>query len=108
MFEKLGARWGDDLVILGFPSLEFGSQEYAEDAKIAEFASSMNFPGILMKVGKVKGDAAPEVWKLMKTETGAKDPTWNFRGKFLVSKTGVVSTTTPGTVENDIEALMKE
>lgn len=61
-----------------------------------------------MKLGKIKGDTAPEVWKFMKSETKAKDPTWNFKGKFLVSKTGVVSTTTPDTVEEDIEALMEE
>ena len=61
-----------------------------------------------MKLGNIKGDSAPEVWKFFKSETGAKDPTWNFKGKFLVSKTGVVSTTSPATVEEDIEALMEE
>jgi glutathione peroxidase-family protein len=42
----------------------------------------------------------------MKEESGASDPTWNFNGKFLVSKTGVVSV--PKNVEKDIEALMHE
>ena len=42
----------------------------------------------------------------MKEQTGASDPTWNFRGKFLVSKTGQVSV--PKDVEAEIEALMKE
>jgi glutathione peroxidase len=107
-FETLGKRWGDDLVILGFPSLEFGRQEYDDDAKVAEFARSQKFPGILMKIGSVKGKNAPEVWKYMKAESGAKDPTWNFNGKFLVSKTGIVSKTTPGTLESDIDALMNE
>jgi glutathione peroxidase len=95
-------------VILGFPSREFGRQEFDDDAKVAEFAKSKNFPGILMKIGKVTGSDAAEVWKYMKAESGAKDPTWNFKGKFLVSKTGLVSTTTPGTLESDIEAMMKE
>lgn len=61
-----------------------------------------------MKVGNIKGDDAPDVWKLFKQETGAPDPTWNFKGKFLVSKSGVVSTTTPASVEEDIAALMEE
>ena len=104
--EKLGDRWGSDLVILGFPTREFGAQEYDDDAKIAQFAASQNFPGILMKLGKIKGKDAPEVWKFFKEQTGAKDPTWNFRGKFLVSKTGEVSV--PKNVEADIEALMSE
>jgi glutathione peroxidase-family protein len=61
-----------------------------------------------MKIGNVKGKNAPDVWKYMKAESGAKDPTWNFNGKFLVSKTGIVTKSTPGTLESDIEALMKE
>jgi len=107
-FEKLGQQWGDNLVIMGFPSREFGSQEYKTDAEIAEFAKSKNFPGILVKLGKVTGQDVPDLWKFLKAETGAKDPTWNFNGKFLVSKTGVVSITTAGSVESDTEKLMQE
>lgn len=105
-FEKLGERWGDDLVIMAFPSREFGQQEYADDDKICEFAATKNFPGILMKLGNVTGSNAPDVWKFMKEETGVADPTWNFKGKFLVSKSGTVSV--PSNVERDIEALMAE
>jgi glutathione peroxidase-family protein len=42
----------------------------------------------------------------MKKETGASDPTWNFNGKFLVSKSGKVSV--PRNVEAEIDALMLE
>ena len=106
LFEKLGQRWGDQLEILAFPSKEFGNQEFDSDAEIESFATKKNFPGTLLQLGKVKGDAAPAVWKYMKEQTGASDPTWNFRGKFLVSKTGQVSV--PKDVEAEIEALMKE
>jgi glutathione peroxidase-family protein len=58
-----------------------------------------------MKLGKILGDEAPEVWKFFKAETGAADPTWNFEGEFLVSKAGVVSVP-KGDVEAEIEALM--
>lgn len=92
--------------ILAFPSQEFGRQEYGTDAEIQAFADKKNFPGTLLKLGKVTGDAAPELWKYMKAQTRASDPNWNFRGKFLVSKTGEVSV--PTDVEADIEALMKE
>jgi glutathione peroxidase-family protein len=92
---------------LAFPSKEFGSQEYSTDEEIQAFAESKNFPGVLMKLGKVKGDGAQEVWKFMKQESGAKDPNWNFRGKFLVSKSGVVSAP-QGDVEEAIAALMEE
>jgi len=105
-FKQLDERWGDNLVIMAFPSREFGSQEYDNDEKIQKFAAGKGFPGVLAKLGNVLGDEAPEVWKHMKEESGASDPTWNFNGKFLVSKTGVVSV--PKNVEKDIEALMHE
>ncbi|OEU17063.1 putative glutathione peroxidase [Fragilariopsis cylindrus CCMP1102] len=106
-FASLHERWGGDkLSILGFPSREFGWQEFEKDEEIQEFAKSKNFPGILMKLGKIKGDEAPEVWKFFKDETGASDPMWNFRGKFLVSKNGEVSV--PTDLEADIERLMEE
>ena len=87
--------------------MEFGAQEYKSDEEVQKFAEGKNFPGTLMKLGKVLGDKAPDVWKFFKTETGAADPGWNFQGKFLVSKTGVVSVP-KGDVESAIEALMNE
>lgn len=95
-FEKLSEQWGsENLVIMAFPSREFGAQEFETNDKIQEFAASRNFPsndvGVLMALGKVTGDEASEVWKHMKEETGASDPSWNFGRKFLVSKTGAVS-----------------
>jgi len=91
---------------MAFPSREFGSQEFAKDEDIREFAASKGFPGVLMKLGKVLGNDAPEVWKYMKEASGASDPTWNFNGKFLVSKSGEVSV--PRNLERDIGALMEE
>lgn len=104
--ETLGQRWGNSLEILAFPSREFGWQEYETNEEIQAFAQSKNFPGTLLALGKVRGSDAPEVWRYMKEQTGASDPMWNFRGKFLVSKSGVVSV--PTDLEADIEALMKE
>jgi glutathione peroxidase-family protein len=104
--EKLGQRWGNELQMLAFPSREFGWQEFSDDADIQKFAQSKNYPGIVMKLGKIKGDEAPDVWKFFKEQTGASDPTWNFKGKFLVSKTGAVIV--PTDLEADIEKLMKE
>jgi glutathione peroxidase-family protein len=92
---------------MAFPTREFGSQEFKTDEEIQAFAAKKNFPGVLMKLGKVKGDEAPDVWKFFKQETGAADPTWNFKGKFLVSKTGAVSVP-KGDVEAAIAALMEE
>lgn len=87
-FRALGERWGDDLVILAFPSREFGAQEFPDNEGVQNFAAEQKFPGILMQLGKVNGPDASDIWKLMKSETGAPDPTWNFNGKFLISKDG--------------------
>eukprot|EP00567_Pseudictyota_dubia_P017355 CAMPEP_0197445768 /NCGR_PEP_ID=MMETSP1175-20131217/10912_1 /TAXON_ID=1003142 /ORGANISM="Triceratium dubium, Strain CCMP147" /LENGTH=151 /DNA_ID=CAMNT_0042976785 /DNA_START=57 /DNA_END=512 /DNA_ORIENTATION=- len=97
----------DELAILAFPSREFGAQEYKDDADIAKFAASRNFPGILMKLGSVRGSDAPDVWRHMRDATGSSDPRWNFSSKYLVSKSGEVSVP-KGDVESAIEALMKE
>jgi len=105
-FESLDKKLGSKLVIVGFPSREWGGQEFEQDEAIAKFAKSKNFPGIMMKLGEIKGDTAPEVWKFFKEQTGAGDPIWNFKGKFLVSKTGDVSV--PTDLEADIERLCNE
>ena len=34
-----------------------------------------------MSLGEVNGDDARPAWKLMKSETGAEDPNWNFKGE---------------------------
>jgi len=96
---------------MAFPSREFGAQEFETNEKIQKFAASKNFPcndvGVLLALGQVKGDEAPEVWKYMREETGASDPTWNFSNKFLISKSGAISAP-EGNVGNAISALMEE
>jgi glutathione peroxidase len=105
-FEKLGNQYGDQLVILGFPSREFGGQEFKTDEEIKAFADSKNYPGYLMKPSQVTGPGASEVWKYFLEATGASEPTWNFSSKFLVSKTGEVIV--PGKdLEADIAKLME-
>jgi glutathione peroxidase-family protein len=96
------------LQILAFPSKEFGGQEFGSDEEIASFAAGKNFPsnGILMQLGSVVGEGAPEVWKHVREATGSSDPGWNFDSKYLVSKTGEVSV--PSDVEGDIEKLLSE
>jgi glutathione peroxidase len=94
------------LVILGFPSNEFGAQEYETDEEIAAFAKEKNFPGLLVQLGHVTGPGASEVWKFFRKATGAKAPVWNFDGKFLVSKSGQVSLPTSDSLEADIARLV--
>ena len=107
-FVELDKKYGDQLVIIGFPTREYAFQEYKTDEAIAEFAKSKNFPGIMMQLGKIKGNKAPELWQHLREETGAKNPKWNFQGKFLVSKTGDISHTNDKDIDADIERLVNE
>lgn len=111
-FEALSDKYGQDqLVILAFPSREFGFQEFKENDKIRDFAASKNFPkndvGVLMELGSVKGKKAPELWAFMRDEVGDGNPSWNFSAKYLVDKNGKVSIP-EGDVADAIEALMEE
>jgi glutathione peroxidase-family protein len=56
--------------MLGFPTQEFGGQEYPTDEEVAKFAASKDYPGILMKLGVIKGPDAPLVWRYFKEQTG--------------------------------------
>ena len=67
---------------MAFPTREFGGQEFKTDEEIQAFAAKKNFPGVLMKLGKVQGNEASEVWKFFKQETGAADPGWNLKASF--------------------------
>ena len=87
------------LVVLGFPSNDFGGQEPGSSAEIQQFCSSkfhVTFPmfeKVTVRVGK---DQAP-VYKFL--SSNGDIPSWNF-GKYLVNKQGKLisffgSTTTP-------------
>lgn len=91
--EALYRKYKDrGLVILGFPSNDFGSQEPGTEAEIKTFCSSkfdVTFP-LFSKI-HVKG---AEQHPLYASLTGADSPVpgpvkWNF-GKFLVGKDGKV------------------
>jgi glutathione peroxidase len=106
-FAKLGEIHGPELVILGFPSREFGGQEFQTDEEIKKFAASKKFPGILMKLGRVTGPGASEIWKFFKKATNSRDPVWNFDGKFLVSRKGKVLLP-EGDLEVEVARLIAE
>ncbi len=114
--EKLYRKYKDKgLVVVGFPSNDFGSQEPGTDAEIKEFCSSkydVSFP-MFSKV-HVKGtEQHPLYAALTGPESSAPGPVkWNF-GKFLVGRDGKLiarydSKTTPedADLEKAIEAAL--
>ena len=83
--EKLYARLKDNgLVVVGFPSNDFGEQEPGSDKEIAEFCRltyGVEFP--MMAKTTVKGSDANPFYKKLAATTGST-PKWNFH-KYLIS-----------------------
>ena len=92
--EKLNQS-NENLVILGFPSNNFGGQEPGSDSEISGFCKinfGVTFP--LFKKGEVKGNLKQPVyqWLTDKNKNGwnHEEPQWNFY-KYLVNEKGILT-----------------
>jgi glutathione peroxidase len=77
------------LVVLGFPSDEFGQQEFADEAEIQKFCKAnfgVSFP--MYAKASVKGPTAIPLFQVLAQKTG-KAPSWNFN-KYLLGRDGRV------------------
>jgi glutathione peroxidase len=105
--EKLYKSYKDrGLVVLGFPSGDFGGQEFASDGEIQEFCKlnfGVTFP--MFSKSSVKGDNANPLFKTLAAKTG-KQPSWNFN-KYLVGRDGKVIAHFPSKVAPDNAELTK-
>ena len=114
--EKLWQDYSDKgLVVLGFPSNEFGAQDPGANAEIASFCQvnyGVSFP--MMSKVDVNGAKAHALWKWLKAEApgllGTQTVKWNFT-KFLVGKDGEVlkryaPNDSPESLKKDIEAAL--
>ena len=113
--EKLYQRYKDrGLMVLGFPSNDFGGQEPGSDREIAKFCEAnygVSFP-MFTKTSVSKGSANPFYEKLARA-TGSR-PGWNFH-KYLVDRRGVKAVAFDTRVEpsdpkliGEIERLLAE
>ena len=118
-FKGLQALWQDygarGLVIIGFPSNEFGGQDPGSNDEIAGFCQrnyGVSFP-MAAKV-QVNGAQAHPLWQWLKAQApgmlGTEGIKWNFT-KFLVGRDGHVikryaPTDTPESLRRDIEAAL--
>ena len=82
------------LVVIGFPSNEFGAQDPGTNDQIASFCElnfGVSFP--MMSKVKVNGAEAHPLWKWLKSQApgvlGTEAVKWNFT-KFLVGRDGTV------------------
>ena len=104
--EKLYEDYKDkDVVVLGFPSNDFGGQEPGTAAEIKTFCEKkyhVTFP-MFAKV-KTKGDGQSPVYAFLVAKDGA--PKWNFH-KYVVGKDGQVTASFPSSVKPDSDELKK-
>ena len=118
-FAGLEALWQDyrdkGLVVVGFPSNQFGAQDPGSNDEISSFCEmnyGVSFP--MMAKVEVNGDAAAPLWKWLTAEApgslGTQSIKWNFT-KFLIGKDGHTvkrygPTDTPESMRADIEAAL--
>ena len=105
------------LVVVGFPSNEFGAQDPGSNAEIASFCQlnhGVSFP--MMAKVQVNGSSAEPLWQWLKGEApgllGSQAIKWNFT-KFLVGRDGQVlkryaPNDEPESLRKDIEAALAE
>ncbi len=102
--EKLYQTYKDKgLVVLGFPSNDFGGQEPGTEAEIKTFCSTkykVTFP--LFEKVKTKGDGQSPVYAFLTSKLG--EPKWNFH-KYLVGKDGKVIAAFPAKLAPESEEL---
>lgn len=95
----------EGLVILGFPSNEFGGQEPGSPEEIAAFCSQnfgVTFP--LLAKGQTKGPNAHPLFKFL--TANHEPPKWNFT-KYLVGRDGQVIASFPSRVAPDDPELIR-
>jgi glutathione peroxidase len=113
--EKLYAKYKDrGLVVLGFPSNDFGQQEPGSNKEIADFCKNtydVKFP--MFAKSSVSGSNPNPLFKMLIAKTGTT-PKWNFY-KYLIDRNGNVvdafsSMTKPtsSSITNQIEKLLGE
>jgi glutathione peroxidase len=118
-FGGLEALWKQyapqGLVVVGFPSNEFGGQDPGSNDQIGAFCQrnyGVSFP--MMAKVEVNGARAHPLWQWLCAEApgllGSKAIKWNFT-KFLIGRDGQVikryaPTDAPATLAKDIEAAL--
>nr|WP_237219187.1 glutathione peroxidase [Rhodoferax aquaticus] len=102
LYAKYNAR---GLVVLGFPSNDFGSQEPGNSKAIADFCFNtygVKFPMLSKTV--VSGKGRNGLYAALFQATG-KAPQWNFH-KYLIDRSGKVLASFPSEVEPQSPAIL--
>ncbi len=90
--EELYQKYKDKLVVIGFPSNDFGGQDPGTNIEINSFCQkNYGVTFLMMEKSDVKGDTKSPVyeWLTDKSQNGwnEQEPTWNFC-KYLIDENG--------------------
>ncbi len=89
--EKLHKQYGKNVVLIGFPSANFGGQELGSNAEIKEFCSSkFNTTFLIAEKSEVKGEGITPLFQYLTSQPNQDftgDIKWNFE-KFLINEKG--------------------
>lgn len=101
--EELNKRYGDRLVVIGFPSNDFGRQDPGSNTAIQGFCTlNYGVTFLMMEKSSVRGKDRNEVfkWLTTKSENGWNDrqPGWNFC-KYLIDEQGKLIARFPSRVK---------
>ena len=106
--EKLfAAKSNQGLVVLGFPSNDFGKQEPGDSKQIADFCFNtygVKFP--MFEKSSVTGAAANPLFKELAAITG-KSAQWNFH-KYLIGRNGQVIASYPSNTDPQDPKLVSD
>ena len=106
----------DDLIVIGIPSNDFGSQELSSNIEVKEFCTTnFNISFLLTEITKIKGQNGHPFFKWIKEEAGfLAFPKWNFY-KYLINRKGefvswYASTTRPNSnkIKTNVKKLIDE
>ncbi len=113
--EKIYAKYQDQgLVVLGFPSNDFGQQEPGSNKEIADFCKNtydVKFP--MFAKSSVAGSNVNPLFKMLIAKTGTT-PKWNFykylidRNGNVVDSFGSITKPTSHSITSQIEKLLAE
>ena len=109
--EALNARYGKrGLVVLGFPSNDFGGQEPGKNADIADFCENtfnVRFPMFAKTAVKsVRGGPVNPLYAALAERSG-EAPKWNFH-KYLIGRDGVSVTSYGSAVDPESPRFVKD
>ncbi|KAI9351454.1 thioredoxin-like protein [Obelidium mucronatum] len=96
------------LVVIGFPSNQFGAQEPGTEEEIVQFCSlKYNVSFDLTKKIDVNGANTHPVYAHLKQATGGAEIGWNFE-KFVVDKNGTITRFAAKTSPEDLDQVIAQ